>query len=96
MHQAAKTGFNKPASSDSFFSGATETHVKQPKPSGPESVPDSLLRMQVKNLNFYYGKVHALHNINLDVAANRVTALIGPSGCGKSTCAVCAILAALS
>jgi phosphate transport system ATP-binding protein len=43
------------------------------------------LRMQVRNLNFYYGKLHALHNINLDVAANRVTALIGPSGCGKST-----------
>ena len=41
--------------------------------------------MQVRNLNFYYGKVHALHNINLDVATNRVTALIGPSGCGKST-----------
>ena len=41
--------------------------------------------MQVRNLNFYYGKVHALHGINLHVAANRVTALIGPSGCGKST-----------
>ena len=41
--------------------------------------------MQVRNLNFYYGKVHALHNINLDIATNRVTALIGPSGCGKST-----------
>ena len=41
--------------------------------------------MQVKNLNFYYGKVHALHSVNLDVATNRVTALIGPSGCGKST-----------
>ena len=43
------------------------------------------LRMQVRNLNFYYGKVHALHNISLDVATNQVTALIGPSGCGKST-----------
>ena len=43
------------------------------------------LRMQVRNLNFYYGKLHALHDINLDIAANRVTALIGPSGCGKST-----------
>jgi phosphate transport system ATP-binding protein len=43
------------------------------------------LRMQVRNLNFYYGKLQALRSINLDVAANRVTALIGPSGCGKST-----------
>src|SRR6202012_4724072 len=33
----------------------------------------------------YYGKAHALHGINLNVATNRVTALIGPSGCGKST-----------
>jgi phosphate transport system ATP-binding protein len=41
--------------------------------------------MQVRNLNFYYGKVHALHKVSLDVAANRVTAMIGPSGCGKST-----------
>jgi len=41
--------------------------------------------MQIRNLNFYYGKLHALHSINLQVAANRVTALIGPSGCGKST-----------
>ncbi len=87
MHQAAKLGpdHSKSASSEASFPGATETRVKQPKPSGPEPLPDTTLRMQVKNLNFYYGKVHALHNINLDIAANRVTALIGPSGCGKST-----------
>ena len=35
--------------------------------------------------NFYYGKFHALKNINLDIAKNQVTAFIGPSGCGKST-----------
>src|ERR1700719_970427 len=45
----------------------------------------STLRMKVTKLNFYYGKNHALHNVSLDVATNRVTALIGPSGCGKST-----------
>ena len=43
------------------------------------------LRMKVSKLNFYYGKNHALHGVSLDVATNRVTALIGPSGCGKST-----------
>ncbi len=43
------------------------------------------IRMKVSNLNFYYGKKQALFDINLDVAANHVTALIGPSGCGKST-----------
>ncbi len=42
-------------------------------------------KIQVRNLNFYYGKFHALKNINLDIAKNQVTAFIGPSGCGKST-----------
>ncbi len=43
------------------------------------------LRMKVTKMNFFYGKMHALHNVSLDIATNRVTALIGPSGCGKST-----------
>src|SRR5260370_32674939 len=51
----------------------------------PETSAPVQLRMQVRNLNFYYGKNQALRNINLDIATNRVTALIGPSGCGKST-----------
>ncbi len=42
-------------------------------------------KMQVRNLNFYYGKSAALKDIALDIAANKVTAIIGPSGCGKST-----------
>jgi len=39
----------------------------------------------VENLNFYYGKFHALRNINLTIKHKKVTAFIGPSGCGKST-----------
>jgi len=62
-----------------------ETFVKPPSLTAPNPVAATTLRMQVRGLNFYYGKMHALHSINLDVAANRVTALIGPSGCGKST-----------
>ncbi|ANE75454.1 phosphate ABC transporter ATP-binding protein PstB [Dickeya solani] len=45
----------------------------------------SASKIQVRNLNFYYGKFHALKNITLDIAENQVTAFIGPSGCGKST-----------
>ena len=41
--------------------------------------------IQVENLNAWYGKTQALHDINLNVQANHATALIGPSGCGKST-----------
>jgi len=42
-------------------------------------------KLEVRDLNFYYGKFHALKNINLDIARNKVTSFIGPSGCGKST-----------
>ena len=46
-------------------------------------VPNPKLR--VRNLDFFYGKFHAIKNVNLDVAEKKVTAFIGPSGCGKST-----------
>jgi len=39
----------------------------------------------VQNVNFYYGISRALTGINLEIAQQKVTALIGPSGCGKST-----------
>ncbi len=42
-------------------------------------------KISVSNLNFYYGKFHALKDINLEIPENKVTAFIGPSGCGKST-----------
>lgn len=41
--------------------------------------------IEVRNLNFFYGKYQALHDINLETRARKVTAFIGPSGCGKST-----------
>ena len=42
-------------------------------------------KIRVKELNFYYGRFHALKNINLEIPERKVTAFIGPSGCGKST-----------
>ncbi|HKK02237.1 MAG TPA: phosphate ABC transporter ATP-binding protein PstB [Desulfuromonadales bacterium] len=42
-------------------------------------------KISVRNLSFYYGDHQALVDNNLDIAANKVTAIIGPSGCGKST-----------
>lgn len=42
-------------------------------------------QMAFRDFNFYYGKFHALKNINLQIYKRRVTAFIGPSGCGKST-----------
>ena len=41
--------------------------------------------IQIRNMNFFYGKFQGLKDINLDVMEHKVTAFIGPSGCGKST-----------
>lgn len=54
-----------------------ENQVEQP------SMKDVIIK--VKNLDFYYGKTHALKNISMDIPKYKVTSLIGPSGCGKST-----------
>jgi phosphate transport system ATP-binding protein len=42
-------------------------------------------KIEVRNLDFFYGKYHALKNINMQIPEGKVTAFIGPSGCGKST-----------
>lgn len=41
--------------------------------------------IEVKNLNFFYGKFQGLKNVSINIAERKVTAFIGPSGCGKST-----------
>ena len=43
------------------------------------------IKMQVKDLDLYYGDFQALKNISMDLRAKEITAFIGPSGCGKST-----------
>ena len=43
------------------------------------------IKIKVNSLNVYYGQYHALHDININIPKNKVTAFIGPSGCGKST-----------
>src|SRR5882724_3019472 len=42
-------------------------------------------KIAVRNLNFYYGKSQALHDVSLEIPERIVMAFIGPSGCGKST-----------
>jgi phosphate transport system ATP-binding protein len=42
-------------------------------------------KIEIKDLDFYYGDFQALDDVSFDIPQNKVTALIGPSGCGKST-----------
>lgn len=42
-------------------------------------------KFTIENMNRYYGKFHALKDVNIRMKKNRITAFIGPSGCGKST-----------
>jgi len=46
-------------------------------------------KMEIDDLNLWYGTFQALKDIELDIYENRVTAIIGPSGCGKSTLIRC-------
>jgi len=50
-----------------------------------ESSSPAEMRMTISKLNFWYGSKQTLFDVNLGIAANKITALIGPSGCGKST-----------
>jgi phosphate transport system ATP-binding protein len=51
----------------------------------PKAAVQVASKIEVNNLNFFYGPRQALYDISLKMQENRVTALIGPSGCGKST-----------
>ncbi len=51
----------------------------------PPSPPTGEVAVEARDFSFFYGKVQALHRVNLEIPERRVTALIGPSGCGKST-----------
>ncbi len=43
------------------------------------------MKIEIKDLNLYYGEKQALKNIHMNIEENKITAFIGPSGCGKST-----------
>jgi phosphate transport system ATP-binding protein len=47
------------------------------------------VKVETKNLGIFYGKFQAVGNVDIQIKANQVTAIIGPSGCGKSTVLRC-------
>jgi len=54
-------------------------------PVGVDALSKEKIKIEVRNLEFFYGKFHALKHVNLSIPERKVTAFIGPSGCGKST-----------
>ena len=55
----------------------------------PEHHKRARTLIDIEHVDFFYGKSHALHDINLKIKEKLVTAFIGPSGCGKSTLLRC-------
>ena len=66
------------------YSAAEPQSVKE-MPKSQDKDLETLVKVSVRNLDFFYGNQQALHSNNLDIASKKVTAIIGPSGCGKST-----------
>jgi phosphate transport system ATP-binding protein len=55
------------------------------KKRGADKVERVAKRFEVKDVNLYYGDLHAVKDVTMPIEANQVTALIGSSGCGKTT-----------
>jgi phosphate transport system ATP-binding protein len=62
-------------------------HLKTrgPVPTAPAVVDAGPPKIEIRNLDFYYGAMHALKSISMSLPDRSITAFIGPSGCGKST-----------
>lgn len=74
----------------SLFLGASDKSISKVKASEKSGTKfEGEVKLEVKDLNFYYGDFRALKNININVPTKKITALIGPSGCGKTTLLRC-------
>lgn len=75
---------DKPMSTDTQMDQPdTASFTKQTLDDMPKNMPPA--KLELRNLDFYYGDFQALKNISIDIPEKNVTAFIGPSGCGKST-----------
>ncbi len=63
---------------------AATSAVPFPTPAEPAPV-----KINLHNVDFFYGTKQAIYNVNMEIQEKRVTAFIGPSGCGKSTLLRC-------
>jgi phosphate transport system ATP-binding protein len=63
----------------------TTTSIPLPATAAATAPPEFAASVSLDNVNLYYGTYRAVKDINLDLQAQAITAIIGPSGCGKST-----------
>ena len=88
MMEANVNGTNQPAEAEIareeviVFSNIPQIEVSE---KAREVKPEAGVKLDVRNVNFYYGPKQALSNVTLPIRERQVTALIGPSGCGKTT-----------
>ena len=68
----------------SMLTGPEVSAPAVPRPVGPFPT-DAKIRMETRELSFFYGASQALHDVSLGIPEKSVTAFVGPSGCGKST-----------
>lgn len=73
---------------DADMDGRTDRDSAVSEPS-PQPRHKRENKIEIRNLDFWYGLNHVLKDISLDIRAREVTAFIGPSGCGKSTLIRC-------
>ena len=85
----ADTGQDSQLGSGTDSEKAPSFHSRPQTQAGPMSMDNELIKLEVKDLNLFYGNDQALKNIKLKIPEKKVTAFIGPSGCGKSTLLRC-------
>ena len=79
---------SRPARDNGTPANNVSAHPPAEQPSGPHIHPELAGEqhvLHVQDFKLFYGKSRALHGINMQIPASKVTALVGPSGCGKST-----------
>jgi len=85
IHAPGNTIVFSSKETENSVSNPTEEKINREK---RDTVGDQFVnapRMTCRNVNVYYGDIHAIKDVSIDVGRNEVLAMIGPSGCGKST-----------
>ncbi|KAA8981315.1 phosphate ABC transporter ATP-binding protein [Halospina sp. K52047b] len=81
MYSEATTESPETTESVTSMTGQTDTSA----PAQTAGTAEKNVKVKAENVNLWYDRTQALHDLNLNIHENEVTALIGPSGCGKSS-----------